>query len=180
MLAGCALKTPPDAAAIKEQALPTMQPPAQWKAPGAGPGVVADNWVAEFHDEQLSAAVTEAIAHNADLSVGAARVEQALLYAKQAGAKLWPSVDLLARGGGKLSGDGSGIQGAVLSVVWEIDLWGRVRYGRAASVAQASSAAGRLRVRAAVDCRAGGQELVPRHRGGAAGRGGTRDDSFER
>ena len=141
MLAGCALKTPPDAAAIKEQALPTMQPPAQWTAPGAGPGAVADNWLAEFHDEQLNAAVAEAIAHNADLRVGAARVEQALLYAKLAGAKLWPSVDLLARGGGKLSGDGSGLQGAVLSVVWEIDLWGRVRYGRAASAAQASSAA---------------------------------------
>ena len=141
MLAGCALNAPPDAAAIKNEALPTMQPPAEWKAPGAGPGPVADNWLAEFQDEQLNAAVAEAIAHNADLRVGAARVEQALLYAKLAGAKLYPSVDLLARGGGKLSGDGSGLQGAVLSVVWEIDLWGRVRYGRAASAAQASSAA---------------------------------------
>ena len=63
-----------------------------------------------------------------------------MLHAKLAGAKLWPSVDLLARGGGKLSGDGSGLQGAVLSAVWEVDLWGRVRYGRAASAAQAESA----------------------------------------
>ena len=47
---------------------------------------------------------------------------------------------MLARGGGKLSGDGSGIQGGVLSANWELDLWGRVRYGRAASVAQAASA----------------------------------------
>ena len=37
-------------------------------------------------------------------------------------------------------GDGSGIQGGVLSANWELDLWGRVRYGRAASVAQAMSA----------------------------------------
>ena len=35
-----------------------------------------------------------------------------MLYAKLAGAKLYPSVDVLARGGGKLSGDSSGIQGA--------------------------------------------------------------------
>ena len=112
----------------------------QWTAAGAGAGAPADNWLASFNDEQLAAAVIEAIVYNADLRVGAARVEQAQLYAKLAGAKLYPSVDLLARGGGKLSGDGSGIQGSVLTATWEIDLWGRVRYGRAASAAQAASA----------------------------------------
>lgn len=140
-LAGCVLKQPPDAAAVKEQALPALQTPPQWTAAGAGPGDVADNWLAAFGDPQLVAAVNEALAHNADLRVGAARVEQAQLYAKLAGAKLYPSVDLMARGGGKMSGDGSGIQGGVLSATWEIDLWGRVRYGRAASGAQAASAA---------------------------------------
>jgi multidrug efflux system outer membrane protein len=140
MVAGCALKKPPDAAAVKEQALSTLQTPAQWTEAGAGAGTVADNWVAEFRDDQLAAAVAEAIAHNADLRVGATRVEQAQLHAKLAGAKLYPSVDLLARGGGKLSGDGSGIQGAVLTATWELDVWGRVRYGRAASAAQATSA----------------------------------------
>jgi len=140
MVAGCALKKPPDAAAIKEQALPTLKSPAQWAAPGAGAGAVSDNWLTTFHDDQLAAAVAEALAHNADLRVGAARVEQAELYAKLAGAKLYPSIDVLARGGGKLSGDGSGIQGAVLTATWELDLWGRVRYGRAASGAQAASA----------------------------------------
>ena len=141
MVAGCALKTPPDAAAIKEQALPTMQMPAQWTAAGRRRRQrAADNWLAAFGDDELAAAVAEAIAHNADLRVGATRVEQALLHAKLAGAKLYPSVDLLARGGGKLSGDGSGIQGGVLSATWELDLWGRVRYGRAASAAQAASA----------------------------------------
>ena len=106
-----------------------------------GVGAVVEGWLAAFNDEQLTAAVTEAIAHNADLRVGAARVEQALLHAKLAGARLWPAADLLARGGGKLSGDGSGLQGGVLSATWEVDLWGRVRYGRAASAAQAASAA---------------------------------------
>jgi multidrug efflux system outer membrane protein len=136
--AGCAVKSPPDAVELKEQALPTVQMPAAWTAPAAG--AVADGWLATFQDEQLAAAVAEAIAHNADLRVGAARVEQAQLHAKLAGAKLYPSAELLARGGGKLSGDSSGIQGALLSASWELDLWGRVRYGRAASVAQAASA----------------------------------------
>jgi NodT family efflux transporter outer membrane factor (OMF) lipoprotein len=138
--AGCALKAPPDSAAIKIEALPSMLPPAQWSISGAVNPMV-DGWLATFRDEQLAAAVAEAIAHNADLRVGASRVEQAQLHAKLAGAKLWPSVDLLARGGGKLSGDGSGIQGGVLSANWELDLWGRVRYGRAASAAAAAAAA---------------------------------------
>ena len=137
---GCALKTPPDAAALKEQALPWFKVPGQFTLTGAAAGSSADNWLAAFGDEQLAAAVAEAIGHNADLRAGAARVEQAQLYAKLAGAKLYPSADLLARGGGKLSGDGSGLQGAVINASWELDLWGRVRYGKAASVAQALSA----------------------------------------
>ena len=138
MVAGCILNKPPDAAAVKADALPGLQEPAQWR--GSGTGTVGNDWIAAFKDDQLNAAVEEAIAHNADLRVAAARVEQAQLHAKLAGAKLWPSVDLLARGGGKLSGDGSGIQGGVLSATWEVDLWGRVRYGRAAAAAQAASA----------------------------------------
>jgi outer membrane protein, multidrug efflux system len=138
--AGCALKKPPDATALKEEALPGVTVPPQWTAAGAGAGVVADNWLVTFHDDQLNEAVAEAIVHNADLRVGAARVEQAILYAKLAGAKLYPSVDFFARGGGKMSGDGSGIQGGVITLSWELDLWGRVRYGRAAAAADAASA----------------------------------------
>ena len=137
---GCVLKTPPDASAIREQAMPTLTVPGAWTATGAGTGAVLDSWVTSFNDAQLAAAVAEAIVNNADLRVGAARVEQALLYARLAGAKLYPSVDVLARGGGKMSGDNSGLQGAVLTATWELDLWGRVRYGRAAASADAASA----------------------------------------
>jgi NodT family efflux transporter outer membrane factor (OMF) lipoprotein len=139
-LAGCILKKPPDAAAIKEEALPKVDVPPQWRPSPAGQSDVADNWLSTFRDEQLTAAVNEAIAHNADLRVAAARVEQAVLYAKLAGARLYPSVDLLARGGGKMSGDNSGLQGALLTATWELDIWGRVRYGRAAAAADAASA----------------------------------------
>jgi NodT family efflux transporter outer membrane factor (OMF) lipoprotein len=137
--AACVLKKPPDAAAIKEQSMARVTVPAQWTALGGAAGVVAAEWLVSFRDDQLTAAVAEAIAHNADLKAGAARVEQAQAYAKLAGAKLYPSVDLLARGGGKLSGDQSGLQGVALSANWEVDLWGRVRYGRAAAAADALS-----------------------------------------
>ena len=137
---GCVLKDPPDAQTIKAQGMPEVTLPGQWTAAGAGTGAVANSWLSSFRDDQLSHAVSEALAYNADLRVSAARVEQALLYAKLAGAKLYPSVDILARGGGKMSGDNSGLQGAVLTVGWEIDIWGRVRYGRAAASADAASA----------------------------------------
>lgn len=139
-LPGCAVKTPPDAAAIKTEALPTVAMPDAWGRPDAAGGAIADDWLATFRDEQLSATVAEAIAHNADLRVAASRVAQARLYANLAGARLYPSVDLLARGGGKMSGDNSGLQGAALSAIWELDLWGRVRSGRAAAVADARAA----------------------------------------
>ena len=139
LAAGCALKSPPNAADLKADALPGLQLPAAWTAAAISGAAPADNWVAAFADPQLAVAVAEAIDFNADLRVGAARVEQAMLHARLAGAKLYPSVDLLARGGGKMSGDSSGLQGAALTVGWELDLWGRVRYGRAAARADAAS-----------------------------------------
>ena len=138
LVASCALKTPPDAAAIKAESMAAIKVPEQWK--GVTSAAAADNWLTTFHDDQLAAAVSEAIANNPDLRVGATRVEQAMLYAKLAGARLYPSVDLLGRAGLKLSGDNSGLQGAILSIGWEVDLWGRVRSGRAAAAADAASA----------------------------------------
>ena len=96
----CILKKPPEAAELKATAMPSVTVPPQWTAAGAGTGAVSSNWLAGFKDEQLTALVVEAIAHNPNLQIGAARMEQAQLYAKLAGAKLYPSVDLLARGGG--------------------------------------------------------------------------------
>jgi len=138
--AGCIrLKNPPDAPTLKAESMEKVVVPEKWTAGGAD-GEVANNWLASFHDDQLTAAVAEAIANNPDIRVGAARVETAMLYARLAGAKLWPSVDILAKGGAGLGGDSSGIQGALLNASWEIDLWARVRYGRAAAREDARSA----------------------------------------
>ena len=139
MAAGCAVKAPPDAADLQKEALPGVALPPQWTA-AARSGAAIDGWIATFQDPQLTALVAEALAHNTDLRIGATRVEQARLHARLAGAQLGPSVDLLARGGGKMSGDNSGLTGGVLSVSWELDLWARVRSGRAAAVASAAGA----------------------------------------
>src|SRR5918993_2182620 len=119
--AGCAVKAPPDTDALQQAALPGVATPAAWAA--GAPGAITADWVATFNDPQLAATVSDALAHNADLRVAAARVEQALLYARLAGARVYPSAYILARGGGKMSGDNSGLQGAVLTVNWELDIW---------------------------------------------------------
>lgn len=137
--AGCALKAPPSHEATAEQALPNLQVPPSWSEPGNS-AHIADGWLAEFHDPQLDALVREALANNPDLRIAAARVEQAAAYVKAAGATLRPQVNALARGGGTLSGDSSGLEGAGIFANWELDVWGRVRAGRESASTQYDSA----------------------------------------
>ena len=132
-LAGCALKSPPERAELAKQALPNLEVPERWAEPAGIAGAVGNGWLAEFNDPQLDALVQEALANNPDLQVAAARVEQAAAFVKVAGATLYPQVNALARGGGALSGDSSGLEGAGVFANWELDLWGRVRAGREAA-----------------------------------------------
>ncbi len=141
LLAGCALKAPPERRDVVPQALPNLKLPERFAEPGGVAGKVGARWLAAFNDAQLDALVREALASNPDLLVAAARVEQAAAYVKLAGATLKPQVSALARGGGALSGDSSGLEGAGIFANWEIDLWGRVRAGREAASGQYESSA---------------------------------------
>jgi NodT family efflux transporter outer membrane factor (OMF) lipoprotein len=139
LLAGCTLLTPPESEQLRQDALPNVAVPQQWKQP-AEPGAVVDGGFGQFNDPMLVALVREALTFNADLRAGAARVEQARGYVTVAGADLQPAVAAMAKGGGKWSGDYSGMQNALIGATWEIDLWGRQRYGaRAASDSYASA-----------------------------------------
>ena len=126
-LCACALAPQPARDDVAKEALPNVRPPAQWSAAGASPGAVSDNWLATFREPQLDALVIEAVAYNADLRIAAARVEAAAAYLAAAESPLWPQVNVVARGGGKMSGDSSGLRGVGLFAAWELDLWGRVR-----------------------------------------------------
>jgi NodT family efflux transporter outer membrane factor (OMF) lipoprotein len=126
-LCGCALKSAPPREEIASQSLPNLTPPPQWVAPGGVAGSVVDDWLLTLNDPWLTELVKEAIAYNADLRIAAARVDAAAAYLEAARAPSLPQVNLLARGGGKLSGDGSGLSGVGLFASWELDLWGRVR-----------------------------------------------------
>jgi outer membrane protein, multidrug efflux system len=140
-LAGCALAPPPDAEQVRSQALPNLQVAPQWTGGPIAPGAVANGWLAEFQDAQLERLIAEAMAYNPDLQIAAARVEAAEASARAAGAVLYPQVNLGGHGGGKLGGDGSGVQGLGLFASWELDLWGKLRAQAASSKAQYESAA---------------------------------------
>jgi len=138
-LAGCALEPSPKPEDIRPQAMPNVAVPGRWAAEGAATSPVAGNWLATFDDARLYALVAEAIAYNPDLRVAAARVEVASEYVNIADSTLYPQVNLLARGGGQMGGDSSGMQGAGLYADWELDLWGRVRSERAVATASYES-----------------------------------------
>jgi multidrug efflux system outer membrane protein len=139
-LGACALKAPPARDDLAREALTNLKVPPAW-AQAAPAGTAPDGWLTSFQDPRLDALVREALEHNPDLRVAAARVEQAAGYVRAAGATLYPQVTALARGGGALSGDSSGLQGAGIFVNWELDVWGRVRSGREAARTQYGSAA---------------------------------------
>jgi len=132
-LSACALEPAPKPADYSAEALAGVKPPDQWTAAREAAGPVAGSWIATFGDPRLDALVTEAMANNLDLKVAAARVQVASEYVKLADSTLWPQVNLLARGGGEMGGDSSGLSGVGLYANWELDLWGRVRSARAAT-----------------------------------------------
>ena len=113
------------------------------------------DWVASFADPALTEAVAAAIEHNGDLAAAAARIDQAAALARIAGADLEPQVSLSLNGrrsrsnffGLPLPGSRSGVfavntpsYGASLDLSWEADLWGRLRAGARAALADRAAA----------------------------------------
>lgn len=128
----------PDARQLAQTELPHAGAPVAWKA-GAAPGAVQDRWLTGFADPRLAPLAEEALRHNIDLRAAALRVEAAMAAVKAAGGGLYPGVNVLARTGGKATGASGQLAGILVSASWEIDLWGRVRYGVQAADAQYAS-----------------------------------------
>lgn len=122
VLSACALKTPPDTEALRQQQVPALVGHAAWVAPTpAAVAAVNEGWIAGFNDPELSRLVAEAIANNRDLLTASARVEQAKALSIMNGASRYPSV--------AAKGIAGNTETEILSLgaVWELDFWGRVR-----------------------------------------------------
>ena len=139
---GCAVLPEPTGDEVREQALGYTTIPPNWSAQ-ASAAQVDEGWLASFNDPTLTRLVHEALEHNPDLLMAAARVEQANGQVDLAEAKLKPALGLLGRAGSKPIADLVPLlSGVMLRLSWEIDLWGRMRYARnAARAARDASSA---------------------------------------
>lgn len=135
---GCA--TAPTRSDAPDIALPTA-----WTAQPGASATTPYAWLKDFNEPQLQALVDEALAHNTDLHLAAARFSQSVAEARIAGAALMPSADLGLNGARqKINTFGPQSTGGIrfdnyslnLNLSWEIDLWGRLRDRTSAALAQ--------------------------------------------
>lgn len=133
--AGCVTITSPEPEEVRTEAFGETSPPVAWDQAAAA-GEIQDGWLATFDDPQLEALVIEALANNPDLRFSAARLERAAAYIGIARSALYPQVAVKGQGSTKIgeSIESGGLNGIGIGASWEIDLWGRVRYGREAAV----------------------------------------------
>lgn len=139
-LSACSLTSPPSSEELGGLASPNRTIPAQWTTGGARPGAVLEDWVRQLADPTLAALIQEALDYNYDLRIAVARMDAAAAQVRVASGSLYPQANALARGGGKLGGDPSNLQGIGVFVGWEIDLWGRLRAGSSAAQERAVAA----------------------------------------
>ncbi len=110
-------------------------------------------WIETFGDSKLNGLVKEAEKNNRDIAAAVANIDIALARAREAGSDLYPHLQGLTTGRrakqnfiGLPLGPGGGSDsvlsslsndfGVSLDMSWELDLWGRVRAGQSASLAE--------------------------------------------
>lgn len=133
--------------------------PDRWAAPAAAAtGQIEDDWWRGFGSSGLAEAVATALEHNRNLRASAARLDAAAAQAVMAGAPLEPALDVgldasRARrnfigfpipGGGNVLSTTTTTLGVSLELSWELDLWGRLRAGESAALADVQAAAADL------------------------------------
>ncbi|HSN38872.1 MAG TPA: TolC family protein, partial [Burkholderiales bacterium] len=124
---------------------PAAELPAAWRGvPAQGIAAGGGRWWALYADPALDRLIEEALAHNQDLALAAARVDEARALLRIADAELVPAVDAAAQRDRSRSSARSSLPlppgvplernsyRAQLDVAYEIDLWGRLRGASAA------------------------------------------------
>jgi len=91
-------------------------------------------WQDVIHDEELSKLIDEALAHNFDVQIAAARVLEARAQLTATRSARYPSVDAQGSYSNfRLAGIDSNSTGLSVGSAWELDLWGRIRNASAAA-----------------------------------------------
>ena len=133
-----------------------LKPPASWVAKAAPEGDVQGDWWLRFRSPELNAVIEQTLANNPDLRQAEARLFQAASLARIAGADLYPTLDanfnptrqrlnFIGIFPGAVQSRTFNNFGVNLSTAWELDIWGRIRAGRKAAVADLESSVEDLR-----------------------------------
>jgi len=136
MTAGCATNT------LFQR--PKADLPAAWAAPAAKGVAPGERWWTLYGDSTLDTLISEALEHNRDLALAAARVEEARALSRVADSLLYPAIDATAQRDRTRSSERSPIPipanaierntyRAQLNVAYELDLWGRLSNAGAAA-----------------------------------------------
>ena len=116
---------------------PAVELPQAWKA--TAPRFAVDGrWWKIYGDPTLDQLVDEALAHNSDVALAVARVDEARALLGVTQSRLWPTVDATFDRSRSLSSTATGLlppnipreqnnYRAAINVSYEIDLWGRLR-----------------------------------------------------
>ncbi len=90
-------------------------------------------WISELNNPQLSAFIQEGMKYNADIVIAQEKLNQIELSMDIAGSNLYPSVNAIANTSNNLS-NGSQVQKLGVQANWELDIWGKNKANKMASV----------------------------------------------
>jgi NodT family efflux transporter outer membrane factor (OMF) lipoprotein len=133
---GCVTTPPPEPEEIRSLALGEDRIAKQWAASEEADSVdILQGWLTSFQEPELEALVAEALRNNPNLDIAASRVERSAAFLGIARGALYPTVSVGGQGSTKMGGDlSSGLNGGMLQISWELDIWGRLRYRRNAAL----------------------------------------------
>jgi multidrug efflux system outer membrane protein len=122
--------------------------PESWKSELGGGQFDPNGWIRDFNDPHLASVIEEAFVHNYNLQAAEARLRASIEGSRFAGSNIYPSLTGTTNVNRNRRNNASGISqtptaetyGINLRFNWEIDLWGRVRNGYKADLADIQSA----------------------------------------
>ena len=129
-LAGCALTPPPERSAYGAASFNGQGLPDAWTS---APTVAHGDWIGLQPEPELTALIREGLQQSQSLQGMAAQVQAAGEMITVAGGSNLPQLGLNASTQQNLKDGTTVLTAGLFGISWEVDVWGRIRYGVAAN-----------------------------------------------